>query len=97
HYRFLVTFDCERAASSDEAREHVYDTLMHEGFCGEGRWGGGLADWFVIGGRWSGELSRHSWAQGISAEMEALERTHDIQVWGTFYGDGEKQRIQQEL
>jgi len=29
--------------------------------------------------------------------MEALERTHDVQVWGAFYGDGEKQRIQQEL
>ena len=56
-----------------------------------------MADWFVIGGRWSGELSRHAWAHKIAAQMEALERTHDIQVWGVFYGDGKKQRIQQEL
>ena len=98
HYRFLVTFDGEHAAYSDEAREYVRETLLEEGFCGTGRWGGGLADWFVIGGRWSGELSRHTWAQGISAEMEALEREHDdIQVWGASYGDSEKQRTQQEL
>ena len=97
HYRFLVTFDRERAASSDEAREHVYDTLMDEGFGGEGRWGGGLADWFVIGGRWSGELSRHSWAQEITAEMADLERVHHVQVWGAFYGEVQKQRIQRKL
>jgi hypothetical protein len=97
HFRFFVTFDTEQAASSDEAREYVYDTLMEEGFCSEGRWGGGMADWFVIGGRWSGELSRHSWAQGITAEMEALEQQHAVQVWGAFYPDGEKTRIQQEL
>tara|TARA_R110000751_G_scaffold144948_3_gene248526 strand:+ start:666 stop:1277 length:612 start_codon:yes stop_codon:yes gene_type:complete len=35
----------------------VHDTLSQENFCGsEGRWSNGPADWFVIGGRWSGEL-----------------------------------------
>jgi hypothetical protein len=97
HYRFLVTFDKERAATSEEARAHVRETLLEEGFCSEGRWGGGMADWFVVGGRWSGELSRHSWARDITAEMEALEREHGIQVWGASYGDEDKERTQQEL
>jgi hypothetical protein len=97
HYRFLVTCECDAAETSAAAREYVLDTLLEEGFCGEGRWGGGLCDWFVIGGRWSGELSRHSWAKEVTAQMMALEREHTVQVWGTFYGDGENQRIQQEL
>ena len=37
------------------------------------------------------------WAKLISAEMDALEREHDVQVWGAFYGDEEKQREQREL
>jgi hypothetical protein len=97
HFRFFVTFDAEYADSSATAREYVYDFLMAEGFCSQGRWGGGMADWFVIGGRWSGELSRHSWARTITTRMEALEQQHHVQVRGTFYGDEEKQRIQQEL
>ena len=56
-----------------------------------------MADWFVIGGRWSGELSRHSWARGITAGMEASEREHGVHVWGVSYSDGEQQHIQQEL
>jgi hypothetical protein len=97
HFRFLATCDCDTAETSKEARAYVLDTLLEEGFVGEGRWGGGLCDWFVIGGRWSGELSRRSWAREITARMAALEEQHGVQVWGTFYGDGEKQRIQQEL
>jgi hypothetical protein len=97
HFRFFVTFDKDCAPASDAAREYVYDALMEEGFCSQGRWGGGMADWFVIGGRWSGELSRHTWAKEITARMEALEQHHHVQVWGTFYGDAEKERIQQEL
>ena len=97
HYRFLVTFAAEDAPDSAVARGHVSACLEEEGFCGTGRWGGGLADWFVIGGRWSGELSRASWAKAITAEMDALEKEHAVQVWGAFYGSTEKTRIQQEL
>jgi hypothetical protein len=56
-----------------------------------------MADWLVIGGRWSGELSRASWAKAITAEMNALEREQGVQVWGVFYGSAEKERTQQEL
>jgi hypothetical protein len=97
HYRFLVTCEREAAETSEEARAHVREMLLEEGFCSEGRWGGGMADWFVIGGRWSGALSRHAWAHEITAQMEALERENDVQVWGACYGDGDTQRLQQEL
>jgi hypothetical protein len=97
HYRFLVTFAAEDAHDSQAAREHVISILEEEGFCSQGRWGSGMADWFVIGGRWSGELSRASWAKAITAQMHALEKEHGVQVWGAFYGDTEKERVQQEL
>ena len=97
HFRFLVTCEHDAAETSEQVWEYVLNTLVEEGFCAEGRWGSGMADWFVIGGRWSGELSRHAWAKEITAHMEALEQKHAVQVWGTSYGDAEKQRIQQEL
>jgi hypothetical protein len=97
HYRFLVTCELGAAENSAEAREYVFDTLQEEGFCGEGRWSCGMADWFVIGGRWSGELSRASWAKEITSQMHALEQELGVQVWGAFYGSAEKERIQQEL
>jgi hypothetical protein len=93
HFRFLVTFKSDAAKNSTEARRYAALTLDAQGFAGDY----GIADWFVIGGRWSGELSRHTWAKLISAEMDVLEREHDVQVWGAFYGDEDKQRIQREL
>jgi hypothetical protein len=93
HFRFLVTFKSAAAKNSKQARRYAAQTLDAQGFVGEY----GMADWFVIGGRWSGELSRHSWAKLITAEMDALEKQHDVQVWGVFYGDEEKQREQREL
>jgi hypothetical protein len=57
HARFLVTFNKDEAETSLEARSYVTDYLQENGFVGEGRWGGGMADWFVIGGRWSGVLT----------------------------------------
>ena len=58
HIRLLVTFDKHHAKTSQQARDYVIDYLHTEHFCcGEGRWARGVADWFVIGGRWSGELS----------------------------------------
>ena len=97
HFRFLVTCEFAAAKTSEEARAYVRQALREEGFCSQGRWGAGMADWFMIGGRWSGELSRHSWARGITAEIEAAELEHNAHVWGASYADAEKERIQQEL
>ena len=93
HYRFLVTFKSEAAKNSIQARHFATETLDAQGFAGDY----GLADWFVIGGRWSGELSRHSWAKRVTEEMDALEKSHGIQVWGTHYGDEEQRQAQQHL
>jgi len=35
---------------------YVYNHLVEEGFTQNGKWASGLADWFEIGGRWSGNL-----------------------------------------
>lgn len=98
HYRFLVTFDSRHAATSPEARQYVFETLHNEHFCcGEGRFASGIADWFVIGGRWSGELSRHSWGKKLYTEIDAIEKEHDIQIWGAHYADPQMQALQQQL
>ena len=97
HFRFLVTCSRDEAQNSAEARAHIFDFLHEEGFCGQGRWGGGVCDWFVIGGRWSGELSRHSWAREFTSQIAQMEKQHGVQVWGAFYGDPEKECVQKEL
>jgi hypothetical protein len=97
HYRFLVTFDMKHAPDSNQARNYVLDELYENHFCCEGRWARSIADWFAIGGRWSGELSRYSWAKDITVQMRKIEKEHDVQVWGAFYSDREKQKIQLDL
>lgn len=97
HYRFLVTVNKDKAESSEQARQLVSETLLAEGFVADGRWGCGQADWFVIGGRWSGELSRASWTKDLNRRMRTREEERGVQVWGAWYGDPEKQKIQKEL
>jgi len=97
HYRFLVTVNKDAAESSEQARKLVSETLLAEGFVADGRWGSGQADWFVIGGRWSGELSRAAWAKELTRRMAAVEEEKGVQVWGAWYGDAEKQKVQKEL
>ena len=56
HNRLLVTFNKDRADNSEGARNYVIHYLEEEGFCDQRRFCQAPADWFVIGGRWSGEL-----------------------------------------
>ena len=58
HYLMLVTLELWPDATSQDARDDAYGRLAEDSsFCGEGgRFGCPLADWFVIGGRWSGYL-----------------------------------------
>jgi len=59
HYRLLVLINKENAKTSKEARMYVFDRLSEEGFAGEPtRFRYPVADSFVIGGRWSGELTK---------------------------------------
>lgn len=98
HHRLFVTFDKDKAATSLDAREHVFETLHDEGFCCEsGSWRSCVADWFVIGGRWSGFLSRLSWAKEFDHEVTTTEAEHDLHVWAAWYQERGKQRVQHKL
>jgi hypothetical protein len=59
HHRLLITLDFPPFDDSIHVRRKLYDRLMaDDSFCGEGgRFGSPLCDWFVIGGRWSGQLA----------------------------------------
>ena len=99
HSRLLVTCNKDTAETSQEARKYVYYTLSNDpSFAGDGgRFGAPLADWFVIGGRWSGELSRATWAKDVTKFIEDLEKKEEIQLWGTFYGNSEEAEKQKQL
>ena len=62
HSLYFVLVD-SKEFTIDTARKYVYDALEEEGFISTGYWGGGKADWYVIGGRWSGVLSWHGKAK----------------------------------
>ena len=98
HTRFLLTFNKEKAETSVDARTFAKKYLCENGFVEtQTRWGYGLGDWFVVGGRWSGELSRFSWGTELYKEMDALEEKHGVRVWGTFYGKEEMRAKQAEV
>ena len=99
HYRLIVTIDKKHAKTSKEARTHVFNELHADhSFCGEGgRFDSPVADWFVIGGRWSGELSDNTWAKGVIKKIATLEKERDIQVAGVHYGDDRKKAKQAEV
>jgi hypothetical protein len=58
HTLLLVTLSLANNGTSEEARHSAYSSLVEDtSFCGDGgRFGRPLADWFVLGGRWSGML-----------------------------------------
>jgi len=93
HSRLLVTCNKDSAETSQKAREYVFDALSNDpSFVGDGgHFGAPVADWFVIGGRWSGELSRATWAKGVTKLIDDLEKKEGIQIWGAFYGKSEKE------
>jgi len=59
HSRFIVLVDKNENGNSLAVRQRVESELIDQGFAGEGSlFVCHPADWFVIGGRWSGELTR---------------------------------------
>jgi len=68
HHRLCVTTDIKNAKNSEEARLYVARELFARGFSNSGdyespttdRWDAlpGFSDWFVVGGRWSGAITR---------------------------------------
>ena len=99
HHRLLVTFDKRKALSSQEARQYAMDTLLADrSFCGEGgRFGSPLADWFVIGGRWSGELTKvHLDTQKVEEFQKAFGDEYGWWVGGMEQITEETRRSQAE-
>lgn len=94
HKQFIVTLDADRIKTSQEARDAVIERLHTEHFCcGEGRWANGPADWFVVGGRYSGVLSRHSWAREVIAEIAAFEAKNSFKLWGDGYPEPQREAM----
>jgi len=60
HHLLLITLAMSPGATSLDARIRARSKLLEDdSFCGQGgRFGSPLCDWFVIGGRWSGQLQR---------------------------------------
>ena len=99
HCRLLVTLNKGEASSSEEARIYANDILLNDSsFTGEGgRFGGQVCDWFVIGGRWSGELSEVSWGKKLYEQIRKMEEEADIQIRGCSYGREKKREEQAKL
>lgn len=78
HYLMLVTISLPAGATSDDARRKVFHALVcDDSFCGYGgRFGLALADWFEIGGRWSGYLAEtamgNAFREAIIARFPAM-------------------------
>lgn len=56
HTKAFITFARGNAECSQDARSYTFETLVEQGFCSSGRFSSGPSDWFVIGGRCTGEL-----------------------------------------
>lgn len=99
HFRLLLTFDKKLAETSQEARDYVLNELENDSsFVGEGgRFGNPVADWFVIGGRWSGELSNKTWAKKVIKEIELMEKKENLQIAGCWYGNKKETKKQAEV
>lgn len=57
HHLYYAIVSKDEAKNSEEARLEAQSTLDANNFSGEGGYfGGSKADWYVVGGRWSGHL-----------------------------------------
>lgn len=87
HFQMLITIEMPLDADSETVRKSVYEALVNdESFCGEGgRFGCPLADWFVIGGRWSGLLAEaligNAFRRALQATFPELKDGELIPAW----------------
>lgn len=93
HCRLYVLVPKSDVESSNEAREFVDRYLMDNNFCSsDGRWGGGVGDWFMIGGRYTGELSMVPFSdERTKAYFDELDKKQLI-----YYETGDKKRKRDE-
>ena len=77
HFRFLVLINKDRAPDSMGARDYVHHILVNDSSFiqhDDSRFASPMCDWFVIGGRWSGELTRAKLSQ---SKLELLDKEFD--------------------
>ena len=89
HSRLIVLTN--EGTDSHEARIYVDETLITQGFVDEGRFTSPIADWFVIGGRFSGDLTKALLHQG---QLEAFETAFEKR-YGSWLG-GENHVTEQD-
>jgi len=94
HYRAFVTFNKDEAKNSEEARKYAQNRLIEEGFADqERRFNASPADWFVIGGRWSGELTRMQFKKEKLVEFsDEFGKKHG---WHTNHKNSDAKRMKQ--
>lgn len=96
HFRAIVTFNKDEAENSKEARSHAEYFLQDNGFCSQGFFSSGPADWFVIGGRWSGSLQRAyvDFDKFHKRAMKSLNKKKDLFL---SYGDTDNKDNQKKF
>lgn len=80
HFLYYVVLNKEHAENSAEARKHANSTLEENNFSNqEGYWAQGKSDWYVIGGRWSGNLQSIQFKKDFFKEAE---KKYSKSKWG---------------
>ena len=90
----IVKNDTFGVKTSGEARQLVAEYLTNSGFVeNDGEFDGGICDWFVIGGRWSGELTIETFTDEQKEIYEKL-----VKDFGEKYGwsTGGEERVTEE-
>ncbi len=94
HYLYFVLIKKEECSTSNNAQEHANNLLENEGFTAQGFFGSGKADWYEIGGRWSGCLTECLMPLEYREELKKLyenSRTTNEEyeaLWKKYKGDG---------
>ena len=95
HARLIVLVDKEHAEDSEGAREYVESKLIANEFAGEGNlFSSPPADWFVIGGRWSGELTWWRLGKEVEDKFYAVAKERDLTRCG---GERTEEQCDQQL
>jgi len=90
HYPLFITCDKKHGTSSREIREYAYAKILHKELLID-------ADSFTIGGRYSGELSRTTWAKHVVKEIQKKEKRERILISGAAYPSIEDEEKQTRL
>jgi len=80
HTLYFVRLKKEEAKKAQDAINLVNNLLEQNNFTSDsvGYWGGCKADWYVVGGRWSGELELLKQKKDFYKEVRKLVNAKDF-------------------